>query len=95
MFPSCPSSETSRDWELTTTRCFDASQIVAEVAAIRANIAELKETIAGTKDKQKQAKDDVKRLEKEMNDFKNNKDSKLAELKVRFFPSSSSRFGLR
>ena len=63
---------------------FDASkQIIAEVAAIKANIAELKEAIAGTKYKQKQAKDDVKRLEKEMNDFKNNKDSKLAELKVR------------
>lgn len=36
-----------------------------------------------SKEKEKQAKADIKRLEKEMDDFKNNKDSKLAELKVR------------
>ena len=34
------------------------------------------------KDKQKSANADVKRLEKDMNDFKNNKEGKIDELKV-------------
>ena len=34
------------------------------------------------KEKQKSANADVKRLEKDMNDFKNNKEGKIDELKV-------------
>ena len=34
------------------------------------------------KEKQKTANADVKRLEKDMNDFKNNKEGKIDELKV-------------
>ena len=45
-------------------------------------LAELKDIITGAKEKQKTAAADCKRLEKEMADFKDNKDSKLKEIKV-------------
>lgn len=45
-------------------------------------MAELKEVVAQSKEKQKEASAECKRLEKEMADFKNNKDSKLNEIKV-------------
>jgi structural maintenance of chromosome 2 len=48
---------------------------------------ELKAIIESAKEKQKTAQGEVKRLEKEMADFKNNKDSKLIEIKVSSFPS--------
>jgi structural maintenance of chromosome 2 len=57
-------------------------QIIAEVEAARKTLAEAKEIINGAKEKQKIALADCKRLEKEMDDFKNNKDSKLKEIKV-------------
>jgi structural maintenance of chromosome 2 len=57
-------------------------QIIAEVEAARKTLAEAKEIINGAKEKQKTAMADCKRLEKEMDDFKNNKDSKLKEIKV-------------
>ncbi|CED83396.1 nuclear condensin complex protein [Phaffia rhodozyma] len=60
----------------------NAARIVAEVAELLEHIIQLKEGIIASKDKEKQAKADIKRLEKEMNDFKNNKDSKLAELRT-------------
>lgn len=50
--------------------------------ATRKSLADLKEFINQAKEKQKQASADCKRLEKEMADFKNNKDSKLNEIKV-------------
>lgn len=37
------------------------------------------------KEKQKQAAAECKKLEKEMADFKNNKDSKLIEIKVGYY----------
>jgi len=43
-------------------------------------IAELKQTIKDASARQEQAKQDVKRIEKDMNEFKNNKDSKLQQL---------------
>lgn len=45
-------------------------------------MVELKEVVNQAKEKQKNASADCKRLEKEMDDFKNNKDSKLKEIKV-------------
>lgn len=62
------------------------AQIIAEVEAARKTLAEAKETINAAKEKQKAAQADCKRLEKEMDDFKNNKDSKLKEIKVRLRP---------
>jgi hypothetical protein len=52
------------------------------VEAAKKTLAELKEVINQTKEKQKVAAADCKRLEKEMADFKNNKDSKLNEIKA-------------
>jgi len=52
------------------------------VAAAKQALSEFKEIIAQAKEKQKAAAAECKRLENEMNDFKNNKDSKLKEIKV-------------
>ncbi|ORX40472.1 P-loop containing nucleoside triphosphate hydrolase protein [Kockovaella imperatae] len=60
----------------------NATKIITEVEAAKARLAELKEVINQAKEKQKVATADVKRLEKEMEDFKNNKDSKLNEMKA-------------
>jgi structural maintenance of chromosome 2 len=45
-------------------------------------IVELKQTIKDAAARQDQAKQDTKRIEKDMNEFKNNKDSKLQQLQV-------------
>jgi len=45
-------------------------------------IVELKQTIKDAAGRQDQAKQDAKRIEKDMNEFKNNKDSKLQQLQV-------------
>jgi structural maintenance of chromosome 2 len=55
-----------------------------EVQGMKDTIVELKETIKNASIRQDQAKQDVKRIEKDMNEFKNNKDSKLKQLQVRF-----------
>ena len=47
---------------------------------MKINIDQLKEDIVGAKLRQSEATKDIKRIEKDMNDFSNNKDSKLAEL---------------
>ena len=47
---------------------------------MRANIGQLKEDIANAKTRHSEASKDIKRIEKDMNEFDNNKDSKLAEL---------------
>ncbi|ORY22381.1 RecF/RecN/SMC [Naematelia encephala] len=60
----------------------NATKIIAEVEAARKSLAELKEVINQAKEKQKAAAAECKRLEKEMADFKNNKDSKLNEIKA-------------
>lgn len=57
--------------------------------AARISLADLKEVVNQAKEKQKQASADCKRLEKEMADFKNNKDSKLNEIKVCCYSLSS------
>jgi structural maintenance of chromosome 2 len=47
-------------------------------------IVELKQAIKDAAARQDQAKQDVKRIEKDMNEFKNNKDSKLQQLQVQY-----------
>lgn len=49
---------------------------------MKANIAKLKDDITDAKARQEQASKDIKRIEKDMNDFDKNKDGKLAELQV-------------
>ena len=52
-------------------------------------IVELKQSIKDAAAREEQAKQDVKRIDKDMNEFKNNKDSKLQQLQVLFFDISS------
>lgn len=47
---------------------------------MRSNITQLKEDITTAKARHAEASKDIKRIEKDMNEFSNNKDSKLAEL---------------
>lgn len=47
---------------------------------MRSNIEQLKEDIANAKTRHSEASKDIKRIEKDMKEFDNNKDSKLAEL---------------
>ena len=47
---------------------------------MKASIQQLKQDIADAKARQTEASKDVKRIEKDIKDFDNNKDSKLAEL---------------
>ena len=47
---------------------------------MKANIEQLKKDIADAKTRHSEATKDIKRIEKDMNDFSHNKDSKLAEL---------------
>ncbi|KIJ53254.1 hypothetical protein M422DRAFT_222637 [Sphaerobolus stellatus SS14] len=61
----------------------NAARIGDEVAALRNTIDELHEAIASHKQKQVDAKAECKTLEKDMDDFKNNKEGKITELKGR------------
>ncbi|KAL8947957.1 MAG: hypothetical protein Q9183_007737, partial [Haloplaca sp. 2 TL-2023] len=47
---------------------------------MKSNIEQLKKDVADAKTRQGEATKDIKRIEKDMSDFSNNKDSKLAEL---------------
>ena len=49
---------------------------------MRANIEQLKADITNAKTRQSEASKDIKRIEKDMSEFSNNKDSKLAELQT-------------
>jgi peptidoglycan hydrolase CwlO-like protein len=59
-------------------------QIITEVQGMKDTIVELKQAIKDAAARQDQAKQDVKRIEKDMNEFKNNKDSKLQQLQVQY-----------
>lgn len=58
-------------------------QIIQAVEEMKANIQQLKQDTVDAKTRQDQAKADVKRIENDMNEFKNDKGGKLAELQVR------------
>lgn len=49
---------------------------------MKANIEQLKKDIADAKIRQSEASKDIKTIEKDMSEFNNNKDSKLAELQA-------------
>ena len=57
-----------------------SSSIIQEVENMKETITQLQETIADAKKRQTEASADVKRIEKDMKDFDNNKDAKLVEL---------------
>ncbi|KAL8949774.1 MAG: hypothetical protein Q9222_004153 [Ikaeria aurantiellina] len=57
-----------------------SSSIIQAVDEMKASIVQLKQDIADAKARQSEASKDIKRIEKDMNEFSNNKDSKLAEL---------------
>lgn len=57
-----------------------SSSIIQEVENMKTTIAELQESIVEAKTRQAEANADVKRIEKDMKDFDNNKDGKLIEL---------------
>ena len=57
-------------------------QISSEIESAKKAIADLKQAVQNAKDKQVQAKADCKKLEKDMAEFKNNKEGKIDELKV-------------
>ncbi|KAF2705707.1 RecF/RecN/SMC protein [Pleomassaria siparia CBS 279.74] len=57
-----------------------SSSIIQAVEEMKQNIVQLKEEMKSAKARQDEASKEAKRIEREMNEFKNNKDSKLAEL---------------
>jgi structural maintenance of chromosome 2 len=57
-----------------------SSSIIQEVENMKTTIVELKDSIVEAKARQVEASADVKRIEKDMKDFDNNKDEKLVEL---------------
>lgn len=57
-----------------------SSSIIQAVEEMKANIEQLKKDTADAKARQAEASKDIKRIEKDMKDFDNNKDDKLAEL---------------
>ncbi|KAL8298514.1 hypothetical protein RB597_006696 [Gaeumannomyces tritici] len=59
-----------------------SSSIIQEVEKMKAQIVQLKQDAAEAKQKQVDANADIKRIEKDMNDFDNNKDAKLVELQA-------------
>ncbi|TRX98854.1 hypothetical protein FHL15_000196 [Xylaria flabelliformis] len=59
-----------------------SSSIIQEVENMKSNISQLKVDSAEAKKRQAEANADVKRIEKDMKDFENNKDSKLVELQA-------------
>ncbi|KAF3020523.1 Structural maintenance of chromosomes protein 2 [Neopestalotiopsis sp. 37M] len=59
-----------------------SSSIIQEVANMKEQITQLKTDSADAKKRQTEANADVKRIEKDMKDFEDNKDSKLIELQA-------------
>lgn len=58
---------------------------------MKQTIEDLKTAVQNAKDKQKAAKEECKKLEKDMDEFKNNKEGKIDELKVSLTSSSRHR----
>ena len=57
-----------------------SSSIIQAVEEMKVSIEQLKKDIAGARVRQAEASKDIKRIEKDIKDFDNNKDDKLAEL---------------
>ncbi|THG98165.1 hypothetical protein EW026_g3966 [Hermanssonia centrifuga] len=60
----------------------NATRIAADVEGAKKTIEELKAAVQSAKEKQQIAKDECKKLEKDMKEFKNNKEGKIDELKA-------------
>ena len=58
----------------------NVGKIIQAVEEMKASIQQLKQDIADAKARQTEASKDIKRIEKDMKDFDNDKDNKLAEL---------------
>lgn len=57
-------------------------QVGSQVEKLKQSIADLRKAEQAAKDKQKTADDECKRLQRDMDEFKNNKEGKIDELKV-------------
>jgi len=57
-------------------------KIGTQVETLKQTIADLKAAVQAAKDKQKAASQECKKLERDMDEFKNNKEGKIDELKV-------------
>lgn len=57
-----------------------SSSIIQAVEEMKVSIEQLKKDMAGARVRQAEASQDIKRIEKDIKDFDNNKDDKLAEL---------------
>ncbi|KAJ5510116.1 RecF/RecN/SMC [Penicillium expansum] len=66
----------------SSTPSNSSSSIIQAVEEMRANIEQLKKDIIDAKSRQAEASKDIKRIEKDMSEFSNNKDSKLEELQT-------------
>ena len=60
----------------------DWPKIIQAVEEMKASITQLKQDISDAKTRQTQAIKDIKQIERDMKDFSNNKDDKLAQLQV-------------
>ncbi|RDB22008.1 Structural maintenance of chromosomes protein 2 [Hypsizygus marmoreus] len=60
----------------------NAARIGAQVEELKKTIADLKQAVQSAKDKQKAAQEECKKLERDMAEFKNNKEGKTEELKA-------------
>ncbi|KAJ3556856.1 hypothetical protein NM688_g1793 [Phlebia brevispora] len=60
----------------------NATKVATDIDALKQNIQELQAAVQASLDKQKTAKEDIKKLEKDMAEFKNNKEGKIEQLKA-------------
>lgn len=60
----------------------DHKQIASQVDESKATIENLKRTVQDAREKQSLAQEEVKKLERDVEEFKNNKEGKIEELKV-------------
>ena len=57
-------------------------QVSADIEALKKTISDLQEAVKSAKARQEETKAEIKKLEKDIDEFKNNKEGKIDELKV-------------